>query len=743
VPAQLQNGVPNRSPLDGSSAPANTAYVDAADALHQILAPAPTINRGKATVVTTYASGHGWTAAGGWASSNVNDTTDGRLAGQMLTGTTPGNTATFPTFTKTGATALNIVGQCLRVWVKVDQPTNVAALTLRVADTGGLAASRYISWTALASSGGVYRTNGVMLPAGVWTELSFSLGSAFTSGTPNLSAITEYRWIAQDNNTAFTCHFGGIEAYPALSGRYPNGVVCVGFDDCYAGQYNLAMNVLSANGFPATIFPIIDQIGAGGSWTLAQLQQMVNIGWEVAPHASTLANHTGWNGLTTTQAVADVMTSKAWIAAQGFGLSGMFAYPLGGFNSVAAALAPLCSVARTIDSTMMTESMPIGNELQLRSPAGIGGTGGIGVTTYTTATTGVLALAKAAGALVPVTFHDISSGTSGNINQCSIADFTTFVNAIAALGMTVATYGEVLHYAMLGSAPAAPVIAANSTITISGAQNAQTIAVTPGTYPTAAGGSATVAPTTPYAHRRDTLANWLANSTVVLAAGEGAYETDYTGFKIGDGVTAWQALPYVRTPGVWTPASGGLTAATGNGAMFPSQGPPTTGRPIFFPFRFDQYAAIANLVIGFVGTVTPTLPTASFLAVFACPGAPGTAGGALLGATADFSASVNVPQALLSLPIATNAAGSATSIPAQPIGAWGYFMLLTSYTGAASAAAQFISGRLFGTNEDGLLTGITPVVYTNSSGSTMTTVPTAVPTLVQSNSNVTSWMCAK
>lgn len=450
---------PTKSALTNSTALATTAYADtavgvettraqAAEAGREIVAPPAVLSRGRATVITTYASGHGWTA-NGFASSNVNDTSDGRLSGQMLTGTTTGNSGNFPTFTKTGASALNISGNCVRVWVKVDVPTNVTAITLRVADTGGLAANRYISWTALASSGGVYRTNGVLIPANTWTELSFSLGSAFTSGSPNLAALTEYRWICQDNGTAFTAHFGGIEVFSALGERYPNGVVLLGFDDCWAGQYNLAMNVLSAYGYPATIFPIVDQVGQTGSWTLAQLQQMVNIGWEVAPHASTLSNHSNWNTLTNAQQTADVIASQAWIAGQGFGLSGAYAYPLGGFNGGAdAAVASLVQVARTIDSTLLTETLPIGNPLHMRSAAGVGGTGGIGVTTYTTASTGVIALAKAAGALIPITFHDISSGTSTNINQCSIADFTTLVAAIASAGMAVATYAEVLHYAL-------------------------------------------------------------------------------------------------------------------------------------------------------------------------------------------------------------------------------------------------------------------------------------------------------
>lgn len=690
---------------------ADAGILDASNRLDALTTPAPQINRGNATVVTTYASGHGWTAAN-FATSNANDTADGRLSGQMLTGTTPGNAGVFPTFTKTGATALNVVGQCLRVWIKVDVPTNITAITLRAADTGGISASRYISWTALASSGGVYRTNGVLIPPNTWTELSFSLGSAFTSGTPNLAAITEYRWICQDNGTAATVHFGGIEAYPALAGRYPNGVVCLGLDDCYVGQYNLAMNVLSSFGYTATLFPIIDQIGAGGSYTLAQMQQMVNIGWEVAPHAYTLANHSGWNALSLAAAAADVRVSQAWIAGQGFGLSGMFAYPLGGFNGgFSGAVAPLCDVARTIDSTLYTESLPIGNELQLRSAAGIGGSGGIGVTTYTTATTGVLALAKAAGALVPMTFHDISSGTSGNINQCSIADFTTLITAIATAGMAMATYGEVLKFAMLGVAPAAPISAADASITITGSQNAQAVKVTPSTYPSASGGSASAGPTTPHQVRRDTLANWLSTNPV-LQLGEVGYETDTACWKVGDGSSAYGALLYATTPQTWTPQSQGLIAATGDLATLPSQAAANAGRIMLMPVTVMQALTVNGLVTAYASATSGTTNTNTFIGVY------DVATGSLLGQTADLASYLTtVAGAIVIQPFAS-------AITGLKVGQRLYVCLLNNYSGGAGPV--WLGTRMYGTNFTGAVTGGIPRVLTNASNSTYTSLPANV-----------------
>lgn len=61
--------------------------------------------------------------------------------------------------------------------------------------------------------------------------------------------------------------------------------------------------------------------------------------------------------------------------------------------------------------------------------------------------------------------------------------------------------------------------------------------------------------------RRDTAAAWTAADPVLLD-GETGYETDTKKFKIGDGVTAWTALPYPTNPVVWGAIGGALSAQT-------------------------------------------------------------------------------------------------------------------------------------------------------------------------------------
>lgn len=279
-----------------------------------------------------------------------------------------------------------------------------------------------------------------------------ALGPAdrFTTGTPTLTAIQEWRLVAQDNGTAVTVHFGGIDVYPVVNTAYPNGVVTICFDDCYVGQFSIARTILAQYGYQASMFPIIDQIGNGASfYTLANLHLLHDeLGWEVAPHASTLANHSGFGSLTSGQIQSDIATSLAWMQANSFRWCGSYAYPLGYFGGGQdTTVASMVDVARTIDSTLKTETFPLGQQYRLRSSAGVGGSGGIGVTTYTNAN-GVLDQLHTNGGWGIITLHDVSATTSTNINQISQTDLTTLISTINSKGVAVATMGDVLRAAL-------------------------------------------------------------------------------------------------------------------------------------------------------------------------------------------------------------------------------------------------------------------------------------------------------
>jgi hypothetical protein len=63
-------------------------------------------------------------------------------------------------------------------------------------------------------------------------------------------------------------------------------------------------------------------------------------------------------------------------------------------------------------------------------------------------------------------------------------------------------------------------------------------------------------------YRRDTAANWTAVNPI-LASGEPGYETNTTFFKIGDGTTSWNSLPYKKgTDGLDAPTIIGFNDQT-------------------------------------------------------------------------------------------------------------------------------------------------------------------------------------
>jgi len=61
--------------------------------------------------------------------------------------------------------------------------------------------------------------------------------------------------------------------------------------------------------------------------------------------------------------------------------------------------------------------------------------------------------------------------------------------------------------------------------------------------------------------RKDTLLNWSTTNPLLLA-GEPAFESDTNSFKIGDGITRWNALPYIQSPLVFS-KNGSVRTLTG------------------------------------------------------------------------------------------------------------------------------------------------------------------------------------
>lgn len=93
-----------------------------------------------------------------------------------------------------------------------------------------------------------------------------------------------------------------------------------------------------------------------------------------------------------------------------------------------------------------------------------------------------------------------------------------------------------------------------------------------------------------YQLRRGTAAEW-ADANPVLADGEPGVERNTGKQKIGDGVTAWNALPYTATTGATGPAG----PATTNASLLTS-GTVPEGR---LPARLGESALAASIATMF------------------------------------------------------------------------------------------------------------------------------------------------
>ena len=184
--------------------------------------------------------------------------------------------------------------------------------------------------------------------------------------------------------------------------------------------------------------------------------------------------------------------------------------------------------------------------------------------------------------------------------------------------------------------------------------------------------------------RRGTAAAWTAANTL-LAQGEFGFETDTLKFKLGDGSTVWNSLPYYSTSAgvVWGTITGTLSTQTDLQTALNA--------------KYSTPAGTVNQILSGTGSVLSTLPTA---AVPAFTGDATNSAGSLA-------------LTLTTIGSATGPIGSSSTVPVVTIDAKGRTTALTSATITPAAIGAF--GTPGGTVNQ-ILSG---------TGSVLSTLPTA------------------
>ena len=404
-----------------------------------ISTPKPTA----AKVITSFQSGHGWTATAG-ATGTTNDTSQYVRGTQCISMLTKG-AGVQASVRNTAITSFSAANCQLRITMKLTNVVNLQTLSIYAGDTG---LANYYLWT-LQSATATPEVN--YFQEGEWITMTMDWHSATSSGSPNRTAITCMQISAYDNNTGQLVGVAvqSVELVADQSVPFPNGVISITFDDSWDSPYTLGKQELDKYGYPATVYHIWDLLDTSGRATTAQIQNAEGYcGWENGAHAATLADHAAWFTTMSVGALEeDFRRQHEAAASKGIRLDGL-AYPNGAHNAaIVALMKKYFSYGRTIVPKIRETPLP-GNPFKLRASSSISAyAGGVPVATLTTATTGYIDLTKANKSWLILVFHKITAGAATSTSECAQADLATILAAINTAGVPVMTVRDVLRKA--------------------------------------------------------------------------------------------------------------------------------------------------------------------------------------------------------------------------------------------------------------------------------------------------------
>lgn len=387
------------------------------------------------SMITTFASGHGYTTNGaGVASANLNDTSDFALGSQHVSVVTAGNN-TAAQVRKLAGTSVDLTGKSLVLWFKCDDITHLQSIDL-YAGSASLA-NFYRFRVQTQGTASTY-----LLNSGEWVRFVINWGDLTqTSGAPARNAITDWQVSIKDDGAgAVTYRVGGLATVPEPSTKWPNGVCSLVFDDGWASQFTQARLKMDQYGYPGTAYLIRDLIDNNPSYmTMAQLRQLQQqSGWQLGAHADTVAAHNARYVTMSQPAIeAEFRNLRLWLQQNGFWGGDDFAYPGGDFNgSVLAAARKYFRSCRTIID-VLHETIPVPDLYRLRAHTTIN--------TDTTASIQTLIdNAFANKHWLILLFHEIVASPSAS-TQYSITNFGTIIDYLNTKTIPVMTVADVLR----------------------------------------------------------------------------------------------------------------------------------------------------------------------------------------------------------------------------------------------------------------------------------------------------------
>lgn len=417
------------------------------------------------SIITIFASGHGWTTSGAIGSSDLNDTTDFVKGTQAARVTSDGAaTAGGMNLQRLTNSLPDLTGKAIRVVAKIDDVSKLAGFNLLVGTNTSF--SNSFKWQLLATT-----STSKVFKSGEWTTLTFGWAdvhsgsgtfSLDTHGTPSATTgFNQIRFQIIDNGSPVTAHVQSVEVIDNLSATFPNGVISITFDDSWDTQWTLARPKMDALGYRGTMMTIAERVGQSGRVTMSQLRHLQDeSGWEVAGHAYTTAIHDARLTSGTKQQIDDELRNlRSWLVSNGFN-GDSYAYPGGNFENTTDGFPIEDLVRRYFASgrTVLTGYGAATNTLKEQYPpprpyrmlaqsAISGASSGMDLPANLVGDGGTLDRIKRQGAWGQLTFHVLTTGSEGgDTGVITQTDFNTIMDAIASYGIPVLPTAEVMRH---------------------------------------------------------------------------------------------------------------------------------------------------------------------------------------------------------------------------------------------------------------------------------------------------------
>jgi peptidoglycan/xylan/chitin deacetylase (PgdA/CDA1 family) len=171
---------------------------------------------------------------------------------------------------------LDLTGKLVKARVKTDDLSRLGGIELRL--TSDDFRSSYFAFSVPLFSDGDFN----LLRDGVWTTLTFSLGSARIVGAPDRTAIDGVGlYFADSGKAPVRVAWAGLSAVDHPS----EGCLSFTFDDGTRSHWEIAAPEMARFGFRGTAYVMPDQIGQTEYLTLDEIRELRDrYGWDVAAH---------------------------------------------------------------------------------------------------------------------------------------------------------------------------------------------------------------------------------------------------------------------------------------------------------------------------------------------------------------------------------------------------------------------------------------------------------------------------